>query len=111
MVAGTAESSLLRDWLRARRALAISATAWAEFQSGPVTELVVSMTAQLVGEPIPFTVAEARLAATLFNQTGRRRGSLLDCMIAAAAIESGDELATVNHADFKRFLKFGLQII
>jgi predicted nucleic acid-binding protein len=64
-----------------------------------------------VGEPLPFTAVEAERAATLFNETGRRRGSLVNCMIAAMAIEAGDRLATSNADDFARFVRLGLEIV
>ena len=52
---------------------------------------------------MPFGGDDAVRVAELFNQTGRRRGSLFDCMIAAAAIRANAILATGNRIDFKRF--------
>jgi predicted nucleic acid-binding protein len=59
---------------------------------------------------VPFGAAEARLAAELFNKTGRRRGSRFDCLIAATAILSQADVATVNQADFKAFVPHGLKL-
>src|SRR4051812_36722572 len=108
LVAGTAEDRRLREWMRERTALGVSALAWTEFLCGPVSYEVLTAASSLFGEPLPFDAAEATLAARLFNDTGRRRGSMLDCMIAATAIHAGDSLATVNRADFKSFEKLGL---
>jgi len=110
LVAGSPESNLLRGWFRRGEAIGIAAPAWAEFRCGPVSDVVVVGVARLVGEPLPFGTAEAELTATLFNSSGRRRGTLVDCMIAACAIEAGDKLATGNRADFERLEKLGLAL-
>lgn len=59
---------------------------------------------------VPFSDDDASLAASLFNATGRRRGSLVDCMIAAAALRARAEIATANASDFDRFAAHGLRL-
>lgn len=66
--------------------------------------------AELLGEPEPLTGVDATVAAHLFNVSGRRRGSLTDCLIAAVAINADAELATTNLADFRKFTPHGLTI-
>jgi predicted nucleic acid-binding protein len=108
LVRGSDEDSLLRTWLRARRRLAMSSIAWAEFLCGPLSDAQFALAAQIVSERLAFTENDARLASELFNRTGRRRGSLADAMIAAAAIRAGATLATANVDDFERFVPDGL---
>ncbi|MHC4408239.1 MAG: type II toxin-antitoxin system VapC family toxin [Planctomycetota bacterium] len=104
LVPGTAQDRQLRDWLRRYERLAISSIAWTEFLCGPIHADQIEATARIVPQRIGFEEADARLAARLLNETGRRRGSLTDCMIAASA------LATVNRADFLRFEASGLSL-
>ena len=99
--------ALLRDGTR----LSMSAICWAEFCCGPVDRATLDAASVLVSEPEPFLSRHAGAAAALFNQAGRRRGSLVDCMIAATAIDSGATIATCNVADFGRFEEAGLKIL
>ena len=108
-------SSPARDvdqWLAAGQTLAASALAWTEFLNGPVGGEEVSLVeAVLENRIVPFEKPTAVLAAQLFNQAGRRRGSRFDCLIAATAILAGAELATENRGDFRRLGHFGLKLI
>jgi predicted nucleic acid-binding protein len=62
-------------------------------------------------QPAAFNATQAERAAQLFNSAGRKRASRWDCMIAAAAIETGARLATRNGADFRRFKAAGLDLV
>ncbi|MGQ0702728.1 MAG: type II toxin-antitoxin system VapC family toxin [Gemmatimonadales bacterium] len=104
------EDGRLRTWLREGEAIGIPSLAWAEFLCGPVSPDGIAAALELLHEPIPFGAAEAARAAHLFNASGRRRGSLVDCMIAATAMESSALLATANPADFGRFTALGLRL-
>ena len=86
----------------------MSAIAWAEFLCGPVPVELIDVAARIVPERAPFHDEEAELSARLFNDSGRRRGSFVDCMIAATALRSGARLATSNIDDFRRFASVGL---
>ncbi len=59
---------------------------------------------------MPVGTEEATEAARLFNETGRRRGSFQDCVIAATAMTSGAMLATEDKADFERIASPGLEL-
>jgi predicted nucleic acid-binding protein len=111
LVPDSPEDQRLRGWLGAGEPLAISAIAWAEFLCGPVEARLLPLAGQIVAERAAFGDAEATLAAQLFNQSGRRRGSLADCMIAATAIQANAILATENLVDFRRFQASGLEIV
>jgi predicted nucleic acid-binding protein len=101
--AGSAEDAELRRWITGGAKLAISAVGWTEFLCGPLDLRQLAFARAVVGEPAPFAGEDAVRAAELFNQSGRRQGSLLDCMIAAVAIGANASLATANGADFQRF--------
>lgn len=107
--AGSAGGKLLRKWLTEGRTMGTSSIAWSEFCNGPLSKEQKDAAFSVLGGNIAdFTWREAEEAARLFNLGGRRRGSHADCMIAASAISAGASLATVNTADFTRFLIHGL---
>jgi len=89
----------------------MSAIGWTEFLCGPADPDHVELAARVVANRLPFEEDDASLAARLFNETGRRRGSLVDCMIAATAIRGDAALATANPDDFRRFADAGLTIL
>jgi predicted nucleic acid-binding protein len=105
------EDLKLREWLRRGERVGVSAIAWAELSCGPIERGLLELALGIVGEPEPFGRPYAALAAGLFNRAGRRRGSLLDCMIAASAIGAGGSLATANPDDFSRFVSERLSVL
>jgi len=107
LLPGTSESRRLEAWLGGRRALVISAMAWAEFLAGPLDDETLQLAGRLVGPAAGVTGVHAGRAAQLFNMTGRRRGTLSDCLIAAVAMEGDAALATSDNA-FERFAGAGL---
>ena len=107
---GSREDARLRAWIRANEPLGMSTVAWAEFLCGPVDEAVVSVASTMVGRRAPFTEEMGTVAARLFNGSGRRRGSIVDCMIAATALAEQAAVATSNPNDFSRFEEFGLTL-
>jgi len=66
--------------------------------------------AEVIGQRRNFTSEHAEIAARLFNDTGRRRGSLIDCMIGAMALADDASIATANAVDFRRFATSGLEL-
>jgi predicted nucleic acid-binding protein len=107
-VPATPEDRALRRWRRKQEVVRISSVAWAEYLCGPLSAQSVESAAELLGEPSVFDALDATLAAHLFNISGRRRGTLPDCMIAAIAMNAGASLATSNRLDFERFTASGL---
>jgi predicted nucleic acid-binding protein len=110
-VRGSVPAQNVDQWLAAGEALAASALAWTEFLSGPVSAQEIALVESIVEEEIvSFAKPTAVLAAQLFNQTGRRRGSRFDCLIAATAILANAEFATENKNDFAPFATHGLKL-
>ncbi len=110
LVVGSEESAMLRGWLISRRGIAMSTLAWGEFLCGPVDEGVEELARRVTRTRIPLGADDAGAAARLFNQSGRRRGTFHDCIIAATAIGADAVLATTDHADFRRFVAHGLEL-
>jgi predicted nucleic acid-binding protein len=108
---GSAQDSRLRQWFQQGEPLAMSAVAWAEFLCGPLQPEHLELAAAIVDERLPFSGEDAAISARLFNEGGRRRGSLLDCMIAAVALRAAAPLATANPADFRPFVSLGLTLL
>jgi predicted nucleic acid-binding protein len=105
------EDKKLRGWLRSGEDIGMSSIAWAEFLCGPIDQGVLELVGRFVPRRDPFTEEDAALAAQLFNQSGRRRGTMLDCMIAASAMGNEALLATANESDFVRFRASGLRLV
>lgn len=111
LVPDSREDLKLREWLRRGERLGVSSIAWTEFSCGPIERSLLELALDITGEPEPFGRPHAALAAALFNRSGRRRGSLVDCMVAASAIGAGGSLATANPDDFSRFVPEGLAVL
>lgn len=111
LVPGSDEAASLRGWLGDGRKVALSTLAWGEFLCGPLPEGAKATARRVVPRHVPLGTEQAAEAARLFNATGRTRGSLQDCLVAATAMIAGAELATCDRADFRRFEVEGLEIV
>ncbi len=107
---GSPEDRKLRRWLETGEPLGMSAVAWTELLCGPLTPDELEFASEAVEQRHDFTDDQAVIAARLFNESGRRRGSLPDCMIAATALSHGAALATANEADFRRLEGSGVTL-
>lgn len=86
------------------------AVAWHEYVRGPMLPEDRSRALRVIqARIVPLDRQDAEKAAELYNQTGRRRGSTADCLIAACAIRQNCTLFTANIDDFRPFVPFGLQ--
>jgi predicted nucleic acid-binding protein len=110
LVPATPQAIQLRRWFASAETVALSAIVWTEFLCGPVTAEQVANAAELFPNPEPFLSQDSHVAAEWFNRTGRRRGSLADCMVAAVAFRVRARLATENVPDFKPFVPLGLEL-
>ena len=111
-VRGSSPAQNVDKWLADGEPLAASALAWTEFLNGPFSADEIALVESVIEENlIPFEKRTAVLAAQLFNQAGRRRGSRFDCLIAATAILANAEMVTENRKDFESFVTFGLKLI
>jgi predicted nucleic acid-binding protein len=111
LVPGSPEDRALRRWMAAGEGVAMSTIAWAELLCGPLEDRHRVLATRIVAERVPFVAEGSEIAARLYNDTGRRRGSLADCMIAATALRSSARLATTNLDDFRPFRPLGLSLI
>jgi len=109
-VMGSVAHAQFAAWASGQEIVNVSTIAWAEFLCGPMDLAGEAFARQIFPQPEPFLAADAVLAASLFNQTGRRSRSLADCMIAAVAIRCGAKLASLNAYDFELLVNHGLKL-
>ena len=92
--------------------LGCSSIAWMEFQSKPVHPADTAALLGILSAGVsPFDEGCAGLAGKLYHLTSSHRRHRLDTMIAASAILTGADLATVNAADFAPFVPHGLNLL
>ena len=101
----------LREKLRLGERVSCSVLAWAEYLCGPLSREERELSWQLIeGSPAKLDGFVAELGAQFFNATGRRRGSLADCLIAATAVSHNAVFITLNERDFLPFESLGLKL-
>ena len=109
--AGTPESEIVREWIRAGEVFCMSTVAWTEYLCGEsLTDEELLLATRIVSRRIDFTEEMAALSAKLFDDSGRRRRMVADCMIAATAITERAPIATSDLKDFRKFERFGLTL-
>jgi predicted nucleic acid-binding protein len=111
LVPGSAADRQLRQWLQKSCRLAMVTIAWTEFLCGPLKPGDHELAERIITERIAYSEQDALRAAEFFNKSGRRRGSMIDCVVAAAACGRSAALATLNLDDFQRFEGLGLRLV
>jgi predicted nucleic acid-binding protein len=107
---GSEADRQVRAWIAAGERIGVCSIVWTEYLCGPLTPAKQTAADALCRWKEPFLPADAAVAAHLFNASGRRRGTLTDCMIAAVAIRCRATFATRNEADFEPFVVHGLNL-
>jgi predicted nucleic acid-binding protein len=100
----------VRAWLAEGERMGVCTLVWTEYLCGPLPPAKIAAADALFRWKEPFAVADTQLAAFLFNAAGRRRGTILDAMIAAVAIRCQAEFFTFNRSDFSPFVAYGLKL-
>jgi len=108
---GSAEAVRMTAWYQAAEPMITAMPAWYEFHCGPLTGDQENAIRAFLSEIVPFDEKQAKAAALLFNETGRKRKLRVDAMIAGTAIAAGAKFATSNRADFEPFIPHGLELI
>lgn len=91
---------------------AVCALVWYEYCCGPLAEGEAELThAFLQGRVLSVDEESARLAAKIFNATGRKRQTRTDTLIAACAIRADAEFVTANISDFEQLVEHGLRLV
>lgn len=103
---------VLEERLRGGASACTCSVAWHEYVRGPLLGEDRARALRVIeSRVLPLERGDAEFAAELFNQTGRRRGSTADCLIAAVAVGHDAELMTRNLTDFRPFVSHGLRLI
>ena len=110
LVRGSPQEAALISWLSAGEDVGISSVSWGEFLCGPLSPAAEAAARQMLPFASALTRLDAETAADLFNKTGRRSRSYLDCCIAAVAMRESASLATSNKGDFLSLASFGLAL-
>jgi predicted nucleic acid-binding protein len=108
---GSAQANQIDNWLLSGEQIAVSSIAWAELMCGPISPVQAKKAAVIAQVIEPLTKTDAERGAGLFNLSGRKRGSVADCLIAAVALQRGAPLATDNVSDFTAFTALGLVLV
>jgi len=110
LVPDSPQAEVLGRWLASGRGVAMSTLAWAEVLCRLPQSNDQDLARRIVREHIPVSLDDATDAARLFKLTGQRAGTLLDCVVAAAAIQAGSPLATAEPQEFQGLRAHGLQM-
>ena len=88
----------------------MSAVTWVKFLWGSLEGSELARALERADQRGEFTRDHAETTARVFNESGRRGGVLVGCMIAAVALTEYASLATANLKDFLRFESCCLKI-
>ena len=106
----TPAAHTLAAWLREGVVLRASLLVWTEYLCGAHDEARVRHWQVTLDGFDGLTESQCQLAASLQRHDRSDRPRLIDCLIAAGAIEQGAALATINRRDFERFVDHGLEL-
>ena len=105
---GTRSNRVVSNWLLAEETVNVPALVWTELMIGDLPQPTRDELHSLFPSPEPLFAADATKAAELFVRTGKRPGTLRECLIAAVCLRVRARLATLAIQNFNHFESFGL---